>query len=121
MTMHDRGGWLQVGAGKSSLLAALLGELQPVAGAGHVPGQHIRGAPVVCGLVALCQQVPWIEAGTVRANIVFGAPYEPAWCAAHFTLRLHHASASGHVLSSFEQFHLTVPDCSTGNVAGTPR
>ena len=104
-----------MGAGKSSLLAALLGELQPVAGAGHVPGQHIRGAPVVCGRVALCQQVPWIEAGTVRANIVFGAPYELEWCAALSTLRLHH------VLSSFEQFHRSVLNCSTGGVAGTPR
>ena len=72
---------LQVGSGKSSLLAALLGELQPVACAGHVPGDPITGAPVVSGRVAYCQQVPWIEAGTVRANIVFGAAFEPAWYA----------------------------------------
>jgi ATP-binding cassette, subfamily C (CFTR/MRP), member 1 len=71
---------LQVGSGKSSLLAALLGELQPVPQAGYVPGDEIEGAPRMKGRVAYCQQVPWIEAGSVRDNIVFGAEYEPDWC-----------------------------------------
>jgi ABC-type multidrug transport system fused ATPase/permease subunit len=70
-----------VGAGKSALLAANLGELQPLPQAGYVPGDAIVGAPVVTGGVALCQQLPWIEAGTVRENILFGSAYEAEWCA----------------------------------------
>jgi ABC-type multidrug transport system fused ATPase/permease subunit len=70
----------QVGSGKSSLLAALLGELQPVPPRGYRVGDSIIGAPVVRGSVAYCQQIPWIEAGTVQDNIVFGAPFEEKWC-----------------------------------------
>eukprot|EP00892_Ulva_mutabilis_P006809 jgi/Ulvmu1/44/UM001_0047.1 len=71
----------EVGSGKSSLLAALLGELQPVPPAGYRIGDAIPGAPVMVGRVAYCQQVPWIEAGSVRENITFGSPFEPAWYA----------------------------------------
>ena len=55
-----------VGSGKSSLLAALLGELQPVAGS-WASGD---GAPAVAvrGAVAYCAQAPWIEAGTVKVG-----------------------------------------------------
>lgn len=70
----------EVGSGKSSLLSALLGELQPVPQAGYCVGEAIAGAPVMAGRVAYCQQVPWIEAGSVRDNITFGSPFEPAWC-----------------------------------------
>lgn len=72
---------MQVGAGKSSLLAAILGDLQPVPQQGYVTGGVIKGSPAVCGRLAYCQQVPWIEAGTVHDNIVFGAPFDPEWCA----------------------------------------
>lgn len=71
---------MQVGSGKSSLLSALLGELQPIPQPGYVPGSKIDGAPRIRGRVAYCQQVPWIEAGTVRDNIVFGSDFEPEWC-----------------------------------------
>ena len=56
----------EVGAGKSSLLLALLAELDLVRGA----------PPVVRGSVAYCAQVPYIASGSVRDNITFGAAYD---------------------------------------------
>ena len=70
----------EVGCGKSSLLAALLGELQPVPQPGYTLGDAIVGAPVVTGRVAYCQQAPWIEAGTVRENVEFGSTLDEARC-----------------------------------------
>jgi ABC-type multidrug transport system fused ATPase/permease subunit len=63
-----------VGAGKSSLLAALLGELRPVAGTGPAgrPAVAVRAQRV-----AYCAQVPFIMSGTVRDNVLFGAAHEP--------------------------------------------
>ena len=61
---------LQVGSGKSSLLAALLGELQPLESSLlplQQPGTAPRG-PVMKGTVAYCCQVPWVDAGTIRVS-----------------------------------------------------
>jgi ABC-type multidrug transport system fused ATPase/permease subunit len=71
----------EVGSGKTSLLAALLGELQPMPPPDYTAGKPIQGAPLVTGSVAYCQQIPWIEAGTVKDNILFGKPMMEAWCA----------------------------------------
>ncbi|DBA75192.1 TPA: hypothetical protein ACH3X1_010497 [Trebouxia sp. C0004] len=75
----------EVGSGKSSLLAALLGELQPLDASlsslqqpGAVPIDTSTG-PVMKGTVAYCCQVPWVDAGTIRDNIVFGKAYEEQW------------------------------------------
>ncbi|XP_036913453.1 ATP-binding cassette sub-family C member 4 [Sturnira hondurensis] len=54
-----------VGAGKSSLLSAILGELPP----------H-QGLVTVHGRVAYVSQQPWVFSGTVRSNILFGKKYE---------------------------------------------
>uniref|UniRef100_A0A8C8S3K0 Multidrug resistance-associated protein 4 n=1 Tax=Pelusios castaneus TaxID=367368 RepID=A0A8C8S3K0_9SAUR len=54
-----------VGAGKSSLLSALLGEL---------PKE--KGLMDVRGRIAYVSQQPWVFAGTVRSNILFGKEYE---------------------------------------------
>ncbi|XP_045018385.1 ATP-binding cassette sub-family C member 4 isoform X6 [Bubalus bubalis] len=54
-----------VGAGKSSLLRALLGELPPSQGQVHVHGR-----------VAYVPQQPWLFPGTVKSNILFGKKYE---------------------------------------------
>jgi ATP-binding cassette, subfamily C (CFTR/MRP), member 1 len=86
----------EVGCGKSSLLAALLGELQPIPQEGYVVGEAIRGAPVVTGSVAYCQQIPWIEAGTVRFNITFGAQFVSSWYKAVLS-----ACALDHDISQF--------------------
>lgn len=76
----------EVGSGKSSLLAALLGELQPIPPAGWQLGTAIPGCPVMVGTVAYCQQTPWIVAGTVRENVTFGAhSHDEARCV-HFSI-----------------------------------
>ncbi|XP_024844886.2 ATP-binding cassette sub-family C member 4, partial [Bos taurus] len=54
-----------VGAGKSSLLHALLGELPPC-----------QGKISVHGRIAYVSQKPWVFPGTVRSNILFGKKYE---------------------------------------------
>ncbi|PRW33949.1 ABC transporter isoform A [Chlorella sorokiniana] len=53
-----------VGAGKSSLLAAMLGEM-PV----------LQGSVVVRGSTAYTQQDSWIQNATLRDNILLGAPF----------------------------------------------
>lgn len=79
-----------VGSGKSSILAALLGELQPIrqpAPAGTAPGAAAADGPgvpgpaaasapaaaapiAVRGSVAYCSQVPWIVGGTLKVRAV---------------------------------------------------
>uniref|UniRef100_A0A452EAJ0 ABC transporter domain-containing protein n=1 Tax=Capra hircus TaxID=9925 RepID=A0A452EAJ0_CAPHI len=54
-----------VGAGKSSLLRALLGELPPS-----------QGQVSVHGRIVYVSQQPWVFSGTVRSNILFGKKYE---------------------------------------------
>lgn len=56
-----------VGSGKSTLLMAALGD---------IPRQS--GRVVVRGSVALCLQEPWIQTATLKANVLFGAPYDAA-------------------------------------------
>jgi ABC-type multidrug transport system fused ATPase/permease subunit len=56
----------RVGSGKSSLVSAILGELQRRSGTVRVHGS-----------VAYSAQAAWIYNGTVRDNILFGLPYEP--------------------------------------------
>ncbi|KAB0372647.1 hypothetical protein FD755_015400, partial [Muntiacus reevesi] len=54
-----------VGAGKSSLLSALLGELS-----------LSQGKVRVHGRIAYVSQQPWVLPGTVRSNILFGKKYD---------------------------------------------
>ena len=56
-----------VGAGKSSLLAGWLGELELGEG---------RASLAWAGPVGLVTQQPWLQAATVRDNILFGRPYQ---------------------------------------------
>ncbi|KAG8034821.1 hypothetical protein G9C98_007897 [Cotesia typhae] len=56
-----------VGAGKSSLLQLILGEL---------PTNH--GHVTVGGRVSYACQQPWLFSGSVRNNILFGQPYDEA-------------------------------------------
>ncbi|MEQ2248198.1 hypothetical protein ILYODFUR_016921 [Ilyodon furcidens] len=50
-----------VGAGKSSLLSAILGELP-----------HDTGSMTVKGQLTYASQQPWVFPGTIRSNILFG-------------------------------------------------
>ncbi|XP_059695210.1 ATP-binding cassette sub-family C member 4 isoform X3 [Haemorhous mexicanus] len=54
-----------VGAGKSSLLSAILGELP-----------KDKGSINVTGRIAYVSQQPWVFSGTVRSNILFDKEYE---------------------------------------------
>ncbi|KAH8074024.1 ATPase [Aureococcus anophagefferens] len=60
-----------VASGKSTLLAALLGELE-----------RTSGTVAVRGRVALCPQAPWIFNATLKENVLFGAEYDAARYAA---------------------------------------
>ncbi|XP_066215449.1 ATP-binding cassette sub-family C member 10 isoform X1 [Saccopteryx leptura] len=58
----------KVGCGKSSLLAAVAGELH-----------RLRGRVAVCGLskgFGLATQEPWIQFATIRDNILFGKTFD---------------------------------------------
>ncbi|ONK66394.1 uncharacterized protein A4U43_C06F7390 [Asparagus officinalis] len=54
----------EVGSGKSSLLAAILGEIPKIDGTVHV-----------CGRIAYVPQNAWIQTGTMQDNILFGSPW----------------------------------------------
>lgn len=56
------------GEGKTSLISAMLGELQPKAGT--------NTTVVIRGSVAYVPQISWIFNATVRDNILFGSPFE---------------------------------------------
>ena len=71
------------GAGKSSLLFALLGEMELLSGRVHLPLDRPcvsrRSAGHTFNLsktVAYCPQVPWIQNNTIRENITFGLPFD---------------------------------------------
>ncbi|KAH8938123.1 hypothetical protein BDL97_16G065900 [Sphagnum fallax] len=55
----------KVGSGKSSLLAALLGEMHRLNGELHIDGD-----------LALVAQTPWIQAATLRDNVLFGSDFD---------------------------------------------
>jgi ATP-binding cassette, subfamily C (CFTR/MRP), member 1 len=57
-----------VGSGKSSLLAALAGDMR------RTSGEVVFGASR-----AFCPQYAWIQNATVRDNIIFGKPFDPVW------------------------------------------
>ncbi|KAI0443678.1 ABC transporter [Xylaria telfairii] len=57
----------KVGAGKTALLQAILGDLDRVAGGCTVPNQ----------MVGYCAQSPWLQNMSIRDNILFNFPYDP--------------------------------------------
>ncbi|KAL2398676.1 ABC transporter 7 [Exophiala dermatitidis] len=70
------------GSGKTSLLMALLGEMQLVHGHVYIPGgyarQELRPDPST-GLtdsVAYCAQQAWLVNATIKENILFASPYD---------------------------------------------
>jgi len=57
-----------VGSGKSSVLSAILGEMDPL---------HKDDVSVTLrGSISYCSQEPWIQNATVRDNILFGSPFD---------------------------------------------
>ncbi|KAM9362938.1 ATP-binding cassette sub-family C member 10 [Symphorus nematophorus] len=61
----------KVGCGKSSLLAALTGELNRLSGVVYVADRE--------GGFGLASQEPWIQHASVRDNILFGKNYDPVF------------------------------------------
>lgn len=60
----------KVGAGKSTFLQSILGQLPCVSTNGKEPELEIHGS------VAYCSQVPWILNASVKDNILFGHRYD---------------------------------------------
>ncbi|KAJ3029936.1 UNVERIFIED_CONTAM: hypothetical protein HDU68_010622 [Siphonaria sp. JEL0065] len=60
------------GAGKSSLLQALLGEMKRISGDSYLPEKSPTN-----GGVAYVAQTSWLQNATIRDNITFGETYDP--------------------------------------------
>lgn len=77
----------KTGSGKSLLLASILGECDVLHGKVKVPvspqlniryDRRISSAEwIIDNAIAYVAQIPWIENGTIRDNILFGLPYHP--------------------------------------------
>lgn len=74
----------KTGSGKSLLLAAVLGEVDKLAGVVKVPrapGQRFDSKAnksnwIIDSAIAFVAQIPWIENATIRDNILFGLPFD---------------------------------------------
>ncbi|GAD94957.1 ABC transporter [Paecilomyces variotii No. 5] len=56
----------KVGAGKTALLQALLGELDKLGGVSRIPDE----------MAGYCAQSPWLQSMSIRDNILFSSPYD---------------------------------------------
>jgi ATP-binding cassette, subfamily C (CFTR/MRP), member 1 len=64
-----------VGSGKSSILSAILGEMESIQNSKvYVPRKE--GERNMDGFVSYCAQSPWIVNDTLRGNILFGREYD---------------------------------------------
>ncbi|CAK7235753.1 hypothetical protein SBRCBS47491_009404 [Sporothrix bragantina] len=78
----------KTGAGKSLLLAAVLGEVKLLSGNVKVPQAPLVSVIesedvnesnwVLPSLTAFVSQTPWVESGTLKDNILFGMPFREA-------------------------------------------
>ncbi|KAH8581949.1 ABC transporter family [Cryptosporidium sp. chipmunk genotype I] len=57
-----------IGSGKTGLLSAIIGEISPCS------GQVIKK-----GKLAYVAQIPWVQTGSIRDNILFGTKMDPEW------------------------------------------
>ena len=64
----------QVGSGKSSLLAAMLGEMDVHRVAGDPP--NLPAVVTIEGAVAYVAQQAWIQNATLKANVLFSLPFD---------------------------------------------
>ena len=56
----------KVGAGKTALLQALLGELDRHGGESHIPNE----------MIGYCGQTPWLQSMSIRDSVLFYSPYD---------------------------------------------
>lgn len=62
-----------VGSGKSSLLSAILGELEPIGDSKvYIP----RDKDASSGCISYCSQSPWVVNDTLRGNVLFGRTFD---------------------------------------------
>lgn len=64
-----------VGSGKSSLLSAILGEMESI-GNSKIYVPRTESEKNVDGFVSYCTQSPWVINETLKGNILFGRPYD---------------------------------------------
>ncbi|KAI9206778.1 P-loop containing nucleoside triphosphate hydrolase protein [Polychytrium aggregatum] len=65
------------GAGKSSLILALVGEMRRIGGHCYFPSRPNRSSgSIVAGEVAYVAQTAWLMNATIRDNILFGEDYD---------------------------------------------
>lgn len=65
------------GSGKSSLLAALLGEMELVEGRFYIAEDPLVDPKTsLCQTIAYCAQLPSLQHASITANIFFGRPFE---------------------------------------------
>lgn len=64
-----------VGSGKSSLLSAILGEMEPINGS-TVQMPRPDATKDTDGFISYCAQTPWVVNDTLRGNIVFGREFD---------------------------------------------
>uniref|UniRef100_A0A7S2SAV0 ATP-dependent transporter ycf16 n=1 Tax=Eucampia antarctica TaxID=49252 RepID=A0A7S2SAV0_9STRA len=63
-----------VGSGKSSLLSAMLGEMEPLEQSKvYIPRES--GSELDTGFMSYCTQTPWIVNESLRGNIIFGREF----------------------------------------------
>ncbi|KAJ2807519.1 ATP-binding cassette glutathione S-conjugate transporter ycf1 [Coemansia helicoidea] len=95
----------KTGAGKSSLLLSICGELEMTAGTGGVTGT-----------IAYLEQSPWIMNDTMRANVLFGREYD-----AEFFAKVIHACALTEDIAMWPDADLTVIGERGINISGGQR
>jgi len=66
-----------VGAGKSSLLSCILGDMEPLDPSCNVKLPH-KSASDKHNYTSYCSQTPWVVNDTLRGNILFGRAYDEA-------------------------------------------
>lgn len=66
----------KVGSGKSSLMAAILGQMVPVSGGAIAVSSGRLPLCSITGKISIVPQSPWILNGTVRNNIILDSKYD---------------------------------------------
>jgi ATP-binding cassette subfamily C (CFTR/MRP) protein 1 len=67
-----------VGSGKSSLLSAMLGEMESIQGSKVYVPRNSEEEKEMHGFASYCTQSPWVVNDTLRGNILFGREYDEA-------------------------------------------
>eukprot|EP00529_Nitzschia_sp_RCC80_P007056 CAMPEP_0113524496 /NCGR_PEP_ID=MMETSP0014_2-20120614/46247_1 /TAXON_ID=2857 /ORGANISM="Nitzschia sp." /LENGTH=1530 /DNA_ID=CAMNT_0000422611 /DNA_START=90 /DNA_END=4685 /DNA_ORIENTATION=- /assembly_acc=CAM_ASM_000159 len=65
-----------VGSGKSSLLSAILGEMESINNSKVYVPRHGEEEKAMNGFASYCTQSPWVVNDTLRGNILFGRDYD---------------------------------------------